>query len=259
MHMPSPLKSAVAIFALSVAAISLIPSFAHAEPVSIGDAVSVENRVTGARSGKVTEIEPGEPVFGNEVVRTESNSLARLTFLDQTNLAIGPASSVTLDKFVYDSEASAASVVLNTAKGGFRFVTGKSDPRAFKINTPVATIGIRGTVLDIENSGGQSLIVLKKGGLHVCVRGSATNCVDLNEPDQFVIVRKGSVSAPQPGGSQEFDFHRYCIERELHHWEICDLGGSFAGNDSVPLKHGRGEPAPPPPPPPPRTCTQRGC
>ena len=254
----APLKTVAAVIALSIQASVLVPPFLHAEPASIGDAVSVENRVTGARSGKVIEIEPGQAVFGSEVVRTESNSLARLTFLDQTNLAIGPGSSVTLDKFVYDADSSAASVVLNTAKGGFRFVTGQSDPRAFKINTPVATIGIRGTVLDIENSGGQSLIVLKKGGLHVCVRGSATNCVDLNEPDQFVIVRKGSVSAPQAGGSQEFDFHRYCIERELHHWEICDLGGTFAGNDSLPLKHGRGA-EPPPPPPPARTCTQRGC
>ncbi len=224
-----------------------------AEAASIGDAITVEQHVTGSVTGKWSDIDVGTEVFGSEKVRTESDALAMLMFLDRTHLAIGPSSTVTLDKFVYNSDTSAAAVILNTAKGGFRFATGQSDPRAFKINTPVATIGIRGTVLDIKNSAGQSLIVLKRGALQVCVRGSAKSCVSLTEPDQFVIVRKGNVSVPQSGGAKQFDFRNYCVEQSFKSWEACELGGSF-------LTYERGTSgARDPGPPPAKTCGQRGC
>ena len=40
--------------------------------------------------------------------------------------------------------------------GAFRFVTGHSDKNAYKITTGLATIGVRGTTLDIQSQRGRS-------------------------------------------------------------------------------------------------------
>ena len=43
---------------------------------------------------------------------------------DDTKLALGPGSRLVLDKFVYDSDKKAGSIVLDLTKGAFRFITG---------------------------------------------------------------------------------------------------------------------------------------
>lgn len=243
------------LFVCLSAFVCFAPTQATAEPRTIGAAASVENRVVGTISGATRDIVVDSEVFSNEAVRTQASSMARLRFLDDTNLAIGPSSTVTLDKYVFDPDASAASVVLNTARGGFRFVTGRSDPRAFKINTPVATIGIRGTVLDIKNSGGTSIVVLKRGALHVCVKGSNSKCADLTEANQFVVVTGSGISKPDDGGAGQFDFRHYCSVEGLRSWNACELGGSFAGESTVPSGHSNNDnPASPV-----KTCTGRTC
>jgi hypothetical protein len=70
--------------------------------------------------------------------------VADLRFIDQTNLSVGPKSSVRLDKFVYDPNKGSGSVVIDATRGSFRFVAGSQDKRAYKVKTPYGTLGIRG-------------------------------------------------------------------------------------------------------------------
>jgi hypothetical protein len=58
-----------------------------------------------------------------------------------------------LDSFVYNSEGGAGKVVINAAQGAFRFTTGSQNPQNYAIKTPVATLGIRGTILDLLITG----------------------------------------------------------------------------------------------------------
>jgi hypothetical protein len=114
-----------------------------AEP-KIGSATSTKNRVEGVVGGQTQTISNGTEVFSNEVVRTAPNGAADLTFLDDSGLSIGPTSEIVLDKFVYDPNGSAGTVVIQATRGAFRFVSGKQDKKNYQIKTPFGTIGIRG-------------------------------------------------------------------------------------------------------------------
>jgi hypothetical protein len=54
--------------------------------------------------------------------------------------------------------------------GAFRFVTGNSDKTAYKITTPLANIGVRGTILDVMSQRGRTTMVLQEGASSVCTR-----------------------------------------------------------------------------------------
>ncbi len=112
----------------------------------------------------------GFRVYRNEVVRTGADSLAKLVFLDSTNLAVGPTSRVVLDRFVYEGDPSSGKVAVGLAKGLFRFTTGTLDKKAYTITTPTAAIGVRGTVLDIDVRNADTRVTLVEGRALVCPR-----------------------------------------------------------------------------------------
>jgi hypothetical protein len=127
---------------------ALQPTISVAEP-SIGNAAAVKNQVEGIVAGQTRGLSSGSAVYSNELVRTGQESTAELEFLDSTRLSVGPISTIHLDKFVYDPNKRAGSVVVNATRGAYRFITGVQDPRSYEIKTPYATLGVRGTVLEI--------------------------------------------------------------------------------------------------------------
>ncbi|MDU8356950.1 FecR family protein, partial [Pseudomonas syringae pv. actinidiae] len=78
---------------------------------------------------------------------------------------------------VFDDEHHYRDVAVRLTSGAFRFVTGHSEKAAYKITTPLATIGVRGTVLDILSPRGQTIVVLQDGASTVCT--SSRQCIDL--------------------------------------------------------------------------------
>jgi hypothetical protein len=137
----------------------------------IGVASAVKNRVDGQVGGATRPLVAGGDIFAREVVRTGEQSTAQLLFLDETSLSIGPQSEVTLDRFVYDPNRGAGNVVINASRGAFRFVSGSQQPTSYQIRTPVATIGVRGTIFDLYitlNAAKQWIAVL------ILVEGSLT-------------------------------------------------------------------------------------
>ena len=125
----------------------------------VGVAAAVKNQVTGNARPLVA----GSDVRVREVVRTGADSMAQLLFLDETSLSIGPQSEVTLDRFVYDPNRRAGNVVFNTGRGVFRFVSGSQQPASYQIKTPVATIGVRGTVVDWISQIGKAIFIQVQG------------------------------------------------------------------------------------------------
>jgi hypothetical protein len=116
---------------------------------NIGSATLVKNRVDGVIGGQTRSLSSGSAVHANELIRSGEDSVGNLQFLDQTKLSVGPNSQVRLDKFVYDPNKKAGSVVIQAGKGAYRFATGVQDSKNYQIKTPYATLGVRGTVLEI--------------------------------------------------------------------------------------------------------------
>jgi hypothetical protein len=86
----------------------------------------------------------GTEVNSEETVRTGTAGVADLRFRDESNLSVGPSSTVRLNKFVYDPNKGAGSSVIEVTRGAFRFSTGSQSKGDYKVKTPYGTLGIRG-------------------------------------------------------------------------------------------------------------------
>jgi Ca2+-binding RTX toxin-like protein len=119
----------------------------------IGAVVTASGRVSAENESGVRELEAGSPVFGNDVLKTGADSRLEIKFADDTTLAQGPESSLSIDEYVYNGDPSASEMLLDMAKGTFRMVTGKiadENPEGVHLSSPLSTIGIRGTGVDME-------------------------------------------------------------------------------------------------------------
>jgi ferric-dicitrate binding protein FerR (iron transport regulator) len=159
----------------------------------IGVAAAIVNEVTGSQGNR--RVGTSDQVFQNETIRTANNASASLLFRDQTSLAIGPGSDVRLDKFVFNPSGAATNVAVTVGTGALRFVTGTSNPGAYEVNTPVATIGVRGTIFDVRVLRAYTVIVLTEGRVIVTTGGKA---VEITRPGDMVVVRgTGVVEGPK--------------------------------------------------------------
>ncbi|WP_186442400.1 FecR family protein [Methylorubrum populi] len=177
----------------------------------IGATTVVKNDVSRLKGTQRNLLAQGDTVFRDEAVQTGADSLAKIVFLDQTNLSIGPNARIALNQYVYSEERPAGKVALNLLKGTYRFVTGDLDKKAYEIKTPVATIGVRGTVFDVWTTAGRSVITLEEGEIRVCTRkASPQACLTLDQPGAVVVVTAGGVSSAPRGSGTRFSFAGYC-------------------------------------------------
>ena len=172
------------ISALCVAA-GLAASPAHAQ-ARVGEAAVVKNEVVRVTGSATSQINVGDGVLRDEIVRTGLDSAARLVMADSTNLSLGPSATIKLDRTVFNDEHTYRDIAIRLTTGAFRFVTGHSEKTAYKITTSVATIGVRGTILDILSQRGKTTVVLQEGASRVCATGG--QCLELTQPGETAII-----------------------------------------------------------------------
>jgi FecR protein len=195
------------LFTLSLTSgIAGLPAMTSAAEERIGVTAVVRNTVSQLEP-QVTRIAKGDGVVRNEVVRTAADSDARFVLRDDTNLSLGPGSTLKLDRTVFD-DPKAGDIAITLASGSFRFVTGHSNKEAYEIKTPIATLGVRGTKLDVLVERRRNKVVLVAGGASVCVPGK---CVDLiHEGDSVTITGSGNnVNIDVQNGS-DWTFDNVC-------------------------------------------------
>ena len=157
---------------------------------------------SGGRTGSGS----ASDIFQGDVITTDKGGEAQIKFLDNTRFVVGPGSKVTIDEFVFNPNGTAASIGLAAVKGTFRFIGGSSTSDTYKIRTPTATIGIRGTALDFAvNARGETTILWQEGSGQVCVipvglpGPLATECRDAVVGDMFAAPRGGGFGTVSPG------------------------------------------------------------
>jgi hypothetical protein len=175
----------------------------------VGEAAVVKNQVVRVAGSASSQINVGDSLLRDETVRTGLDSATRLVMADNTNLSLGPNATITLDRTVFNDEHSYSDIVIRLSSGAFRFVTGHSEKTAYKITTPVATIGVRGTILDILSQRGRTTVVLQEGASLVCSTGG--QCVDLTEPgDTAVITSNGRTTSIKKTNHPPWTFAATC-------------------------------------------------
>lgn len=180
---------------------------ALAAPDQIGLAHTVRNNVSQIEP-KISKILAGDDLFRDEVVQTLEDSGAKFVLKDSTNLILGPRSTLRLDKAVFTDEKSMGELAIKLTQGTFRFMTGNSPKEAYKITTPVATMGVRGTTLDFDIKQYSNMVVLKDGQASVCAGGK---CVELVKVGDTAIVRvNGAQIDIQLAPSSTWSFDASC-------------------------------------------------
>ncbi|MDA1097905.1 MAG: FecR domain-containing protein [Proteobacteria bacterium] len=158
----------------AIVALTLQPVLAQAQ-VAVGNANKIVSGVRGVWQSNTRTLNLKDEVFSNEQVNTDADSAARFIFRDDTLLSIGASSSVTLDKFVFDNDASKSQVALSMSKGVMRFVSGNLPKNLYSIRTPAALIGIRGTILVITVAlNGVTSVSVIEGAATVTALGTTT-------------------------------------------------------------------------------------
>lgn len=105
-------------------------------------------RVIRASDGSEVQLKIGDPLYQDDIVETDAGAQVGLVFVDGTTLALGENGELVLDELVYDPSKAAGKGTLRLVSGAAEFVSGgiaKSGADNMVFQTPVATIGIRGT------------------------------------------------------------------------------------------------------------------
>lgn len=156
------MRASLATLAALMVSISLVAS-AAAQTSRIGVAAAVRNEVTATLGAQARTLAVGGDVFQNDLVRTGESSVAQLLFADRTTLSVGPRSEVRLDRFVYDPSRPVGDVGVSFLSGALRFISGSQNPQSYRIETPVAAIGVRGTIVDLLLLDGRLFGILIEG------------------------------------------------------------------------------------------------
>jgi hypothetical protein len=152
-HVLSAVAASLAFWSFSAEAQNLFKSGQDLPPgageTTIGNSSVVVRTVTGTVEEGKRYLSLMDDIYRNELVETYNESATEITFLDETTMSLGPDTSVVLDRFIYDPDKTANEFVVTITEGVLRFATGNMQSESYKVHTPVATIGVRGTVIEV--------------------------------------------------------------------------------------------------------------
>lgn len=164
------------IFALPQSSIAA-EIFGTVDAVS-GDAVVIPSTMKG--SARITK---GRTIYEGETVSTARTGEVQIVTTDGSVIALRPSTVFSVDKYMAKGGNDDVAFI-SLLKGGLRTITGwigKENNSAYKLQTPTATIGIRGTDFEVS-----------------VIEGS-----DKNEPGTYNIVNEGATVLQTAQGDVE--------------------------------------------------------
>src|SRR5262245_55352674 len=154
----------------------------------VGGTTSVVHDVSSSVSGqswaKKTE---GDDIYEDEFIRTAAESSARVSFIDETDIRMGPAARMKIDHVVFKSGRAVSELVVTAEAGPVRWNSGVSQSNAYLIKTPTVLIKVRGTTFDLFAEPQQTTVVLRRGTIEVCAIDTPQRCQTLSRPGDTVV------------------------------------------------------------------------
>src|SRR5580693_5340519 len=182
-----------------------LPSVAQ-QRVGVNSAVNPD--ATGIPPGAAPRrLVLGQEVVFNERITTGPEGQTQVLFVDQSTMTVGPRSDMVIDEFVYDPNSGTGKLAASLTRGVFRFVGGKlsKQDNAVTMQTPSATIGIRGGLILVDLSPDGQLQVIFGYGAGVTVTGLNGLAQTITRPGfQVTVAGRGaapSTPSPTPPGA----------------------------------------------------------
>jgi hypothetical protein len=122
---------------------------ASAEP--IGNVAALTGTVTVVRNKNSLALKLRDDIFLNDVVQTSADSSLGITFDDGTTFRLSANAKIAIDNYVYEDGGKQNAATFNIGRGTVAFVAASvAKTGDMKIDTPTATLGIRGTTGLVE-------------------------------------------------------------------------------------------------------------
>jgi hypothetical protein len=135
--------------------LTILLSFSMTGEATFADtspAIATVQRVSGiatvVRQGETISAKIGLDIYQNDTLRTGPGGSMGVVFNDDTLLSLGPESMLVIDEFVFAPRQGRFSIAIRMVKGTLAYFSGlisKLAPESAHIETPTASIGIRGT------------------------------------------------------------------------------------------------------------------
>jgi hypothetical protein len=187
---------------------------AGTEPAALVGTVSlVLGRATiEAGSGKLSRtVKPGSQVRVHDQIVTSTNGHVHIRFVDDALISVRPDSRLEITRYDYDPARPALSTVkFDLIEGITRAISGKAAKAArqrFRLNTPIAAIGVRGTDFTVSAKAGSTRALVNEGSIVLApfsedCRADAfgpcgTNSIELSSATMEVIELDGSTPLPR--------------------------------------------------------------
>ena len=124
--------------------------------------------VARTAAGAVKTLAIGSKVEPGDTVETAKRTYARLKFTDGSEVTLKPNTQFKVEQYAYDKDKPKGDTgSFSLIKGGLRTITGQVGKRgnqdSYRMKTPTATIGIRGTIYDATYCIGDSCGAIKPG------------------------------------------------------------------------------------------------
>ena len=157
--------AAILLTCLPIVGLTAMPT---AEP--IGEVALVLGRATMINSeGEMADLSRGSLVFEGSRIETTSNGHVHIRFIDEALLSVRPNSTLEIEVYRFDiNNPEASTVKLNLDEGVARAISGQASKAArqrFRLNTPVAAIGVRGTDFVVGADSRQTRALVNEGAI----------------------------------------------------------------------------------------------
>lgn len=180
--------------ALSLTLLVAATGAASADATGTAVGVATLSEVTGGTEPRVLEI--GSDLFIGDLVRTSPSGRVEIVFTDDTQLVVGPGSTLEIADYLLRNDGSAGNLAVKALAGTFRFVTGSSGHDRYRIITPTGTIGVRGTAFDLVVDAAGSRVVMYRGATELCATNGS--CA--------LVANKCEIGALTPGAAAASGF-----------------------------------------------------
>lgn len=129
-------------------ALALVAGGACADAEHIAIFKNVDGRVDVVRAGQTASAQSGDKLFISDQLKSSAGASAGVVFLDGTLLTVGPSTHISLRDYAYQPKEAKYAFSLYLDKGSAIYSSGqigKLAPQTVKVDSPTASVGVRGT------------------------------------------------------------------------------------------------------------------
>ena len=187
--------------ALILGLFSLFIQYSWGAPLA-GHVILTKGNVSAVMaSGESRVLKRRSEIFNGDVIKTGPAGSVQIRFIDKALMTIKANSEMNIERYLQAQAVGGQDkeeVLMSLVKGGFRTITGtigKGDKSAYKVNTPAASIGIRGTNYEVQQEADGGFVMgVYSGGIQV---ENEAGTISLGEGADFNFTRVKPKSSPK--------------------------------------------------------------